>query len=106
MGLVGLMTEMSMVPFKLLWATRTIIIPNTALLQAHCYFHGPGDRAPVLLPSLYIIGTYRVVQKKVNLVLAAILKYFLEVIIFHVYIFGFFRLFYVSDEEIVEKMQE
>ena len=41
--------------------------------------------------------------KKGNPHLAAILKYFLEVIIFSVYIFGKFRLFYVSGEEIVEK---
>ena len=46
---------------------------------------------------------YRVVQQKGNPLLEAILKYFLEVIIFSVYIFSKFRLFYVSGEEIVEK---
>ena len=46
---------------------------------------------------------YRVVHKKGNPLLAAILKYFLEVIIFSVYIFGKFGLFYVSGEDIVEK---
>ena len=35
--------------------------------------------------------------------MAAILKYFLEVINLSVYIFSKFRLFYVSGEEIVEK---
>ena len=45
----------------------------------------------------------RVVKKKGNLLLAAILKYFLEIINLSVYIFGKFRLFYVSGEEIVEK---
>ena len=42
------------------------------------------------------------VQKKGNPFLAAILKKILEVIKLSVYIFGKFRLFYVS-EEIVEK---
>ena len=46
---------------------------------------------------------YRVVKKKGNPLLAAILKYFLEVIIFSVYILGKFELFYVSGEEIVDK---
>ena len=46
---------------------------------------------------------YRVVKKKGNPLLAAILKYFMEVINLSVYIFGKFRLFYVSGEEIVEK---
>ena len=51
------------------------------------------------------IQLYRVVHKKGNPPLAAILKYFLEVINFSVYIlsFGKCRLFYVSGEEIVEK---
>ena len=48
-------------------------------------------------------GTYRVVKKKGNPLLAAILKYFLEVINLSVYIFGKFRLFYVIGEEIVDK---
>ena len=42
-------------------------------------------------------------QKKGNPLLVAILKYFLEVIYFSVYIFGTYRLFYVHGEEIVEK---
>ena len=42
-------------------------------------------------------------QKKGNPLLAAILKYFLEVIIFSVNIFGKYRLFYVRGEQIVEK---
>ena len=42
-------------------------------------------------------------HKKGNPLLAAILKYFLEVINFSVYIFGQFRFFYVSGEEIVDK---
>ena len=46
---------------------------------------------------------YRVVKKKGNPLLAAILKYLLEVINLSVHIFGKFRLFYVSGEEIVEK---
>ena len=46
---------------------------------------------------------YRVVHKKGNPLLAAILKCFLEVINFSVYIFDTFRLFYVSDEEIMGK---
>ena len=46
---------------------------------------------------------YRVVPKKGNPLLAAILKYVLEVIIFSVYIFGKSKFFYVSGEEIVEK---
>ena len=54
----------------------------------------------------YIRILYRVVKKKENPLLAAILKYFLEVMNLSVYIFGKFRLFYVSGEEIVEKMQE
>ena len=41
--------------------------------------------------------------KKGNPLLAAILKNFLEVINLSVYIFGRFRLFYVSGEEIVEE---
>ena len=41
--------------------------------------------------------------KKGNPLLATILKYFLEVIDLSVYIFGKFRLFCVSGEEIVEK---
>ena len=47
--------------------------------------------------------SYRVVQKKGNPLLAAILKYFPEVIELSVYIFGKFSLFYVSGDEIVEK---
>ena len=43
------------------------------------------------------------VPKKGNPHLAAILKYFLEVINLSVYIFGQFRLVYASGEEIVEK---
>ena len=46
---------------------------------------------------------YRVVHKKGNPLLAAILKYFLEVIIVSVYIFGKFGLFHVSGEEIMGK---
>ena len=46
---------------------------------------------------------YRVVYKKGNPLLAAILKYFLEVINLSGFIFGKFRLFYVSGEEIVKK---
>ena len=46
---------------------------------------------------------YRVVQKKGNPLLAAILKNILEVINLSVYIYIKFRLFYVSGEEIVEK---
>ena len=46
---------------------------------------------------------YRVVLKKGNALLVAILKYFLEVINLSVYIFGKCRLFYVSGLEIVEK---
>ena len=42
-------------------------------------------------------------NKKGNQLLAAILKYFLEVIIFCVYIFVKCRYFYVSGEDIVEK---
>ena len=42
------------------------------------------------------------VHKKGNPLLAAILKYFLEVINVSVYIFGKFRLFYVSGEEIMD----
>ena len=48
-------------------------------------------------------GIYRVVKKKGNPHLAAILKYFPEVINLSVYIFSKFRLFYISGEEIVEK---
>ena len=47
--------------------------------------------------------TYSVVQNKGHPLLAAILKYFLEVNHLSVYIFGKFILFYVSSEEIVEK---
>ena len=47
--------------------------------------------------------SYRVVKKKGNPLLAAILKYFLDVINLFVYIFSKFRRFYVSGEEIVEK---
>ena len=46
---------------------------------------------------------YRVVHKKGNPHLAAILKYFLKVINLSVFIFGQVRLYYVSGEEIVEK---
>ena len=45
---------------------------------------------------------YRGGPKKKTL-LTAILKYFLEVSNLSVYMFGEFRLFYVSGEEIVEK---
>ena len=42
-------------------------------------------------------------KKKGNPLLAAILKYFLAVINFSVYIFGKIRLFYVSGEEMAAK---
>ena len=45
-------------------------------------------------------------SKKENPLLAAILKYFLEVIIFSVYIFGQSRLFYVGGKEIVIRLFE
>ena len=53
--------------------------------------------------SCFTILTIQGGPKKGNPLLAAILKYFLEIIHLSVYIFGKFRLFYVSGEEIVEK---
>ena len=47
-----------------------------------------------------IMGNLQGGPKKGNPHLAAILKFFLEVINLSVYIFGKFRLFYISGEEI------
>ena len=58
---------------------------------------------PTALKSTFGDLMYRLVHKKGNPLLAAILKYFLKVINLSVYIFGQVRLFYVSGEEIVEK---
>ena len=59
-----------------------------------------------LIPRITVRCNIQGGSKKGNPLLAAILKYFLEVINLSVYIFGKCILFYVSGEEIVEKMQE